>query len=97
MKKDKNNKIEIKEIRFGPSIADHDLEIKANAINKFFDKEDNIKVKVTITYKGRMQAYIKEGVKKLTDFSDLIKYPHKIAAEPKIEGNRVTMVIVPLK
>ena len=86
-------KTEIKEVKFGPTIADHDLEIKAKTASRILNEGD--KVKVSITYKGRMMMYISSGVEKLINLEKLISEPHKVDKEPKIEGNRVYMVVSP--
>ena len=50
-KKQRENKIETKEIRMGLNIEDHDLEVKANSARKFLDKKAI--VMVTVTLRGR--------------------------------------------
>jgi len=50
-KKQRESKIETKEIRMGLNIEDHDLEVKANSARKFLDKKAI--VLVTVTLRGR--------------------------------------------
>jgi len=50
-KKQRESKIETKEIRMGLNIEDHDLEVKANSARKFLDKKAI--VMVTVTLRGR--------------------------------------------
>lgn len=95
-KREKNNnkaKQELKEIRFGPAISDNDLEIKAKSASRILSEGD--KVKVSITYKGRMISFIDKGVDKLNEFSTFIEGNFNIDKEPKIEGNRVYMILSP--
>lgn len=95
-KREKNNnknKQELKEIRFGPAISGNDLEIKAKAASRILSEGD--KVKVSITYKGRMISFIGSGVGKLNEFSTFIEGNFTVDKEPKIEGNRVYMILSP--
>ncbi len=93
--KKNSNKQELKEIRFNDAIAANDLSIKAKSAGRILSEGD--KVKVTITYKGRMVAFIKRGIDKLNEFESLIEVNHTIDKEPKIEGNRVYMILSPKK
>ena len=95
-KREKNNnkvKQELKEIRFNPAISNNDLEIKAKSASRILSEGD--KVKISITYKGRMISFISKGVDRLNEFTALIDGNFNIDREPKIEGNRVYMIISP--
>lgn len=94
-KQSKANKAELKEVKFNPVIADYDMSIKAKTASRILSEGD--KVKVTITYKGRMMQFIKTGVEKMESFESMIEYPHNIDRKPMIEGNRVYMIISPAK
>lgn len=95
MKQASKSKSELKEIKFGPNIADHDLEVKAKNASRLLSEGD--KVKVTITYKGRMMRYIDGGIGKLNELNNLIEQNHRVDKAPAIDGNRVYMVISPSK
>lgn len=94
-KKDKGNKgkQELKEIRLSDTIAANDLKIKAKNVDRLLGEGD--KVKVVITYKGRSIAFITRGVEKLNSFEQMIESAHAVDRAPKIEGNRVYMVVSP--
>lgn len=97
-KKDKinaHNKQELKEIRLSDTIATNDLKVKAKNVDRLLGEGD--KVKVVITYKGRSIAFINRGIEKLDSFEQLIEYAHTVDRAPKIEGNRVYMVVSPKK
>lgn len=49
------HEVEIKEVRLGVKIGDHDLQVKENKITKFFNQGD--KVKVTIQLRGREMIF----------------------------------------
>lgn len=88
-------KQELKEVRISDGIADNDLKTKANNVCRILDEGD--KVKVTITYKGRAMSFINRGVDKLNNFEKMIEFSHTVDRQPKIEGNRVYMVLSPKK
>lgn len=58
------------EVRIRINIDPHDLEIKANNIQKFIDKGD--KVKIVILFKGRQTAYMDMGYKLIENLKELI-------------------------
>lgn len=94
-KKQRQNMQDLKEIRIGVSTAKHDLQVKANKVKKMLESGD--KVKLTIIYKGRIIKNIADGPSKLQEFASMVDIDKKIDKVPKIEGNRVTMVLAPLK
>lgn len=47
----KQKQVEVKEVKFRPTINDHDYQIKLRHIKEFL--EEDYRVKVTIVYKGR--------------------------------------------
>lgn len=97
-KREKSNaksKQELKEIRLSDVIADNDLKVKAKNVDRILGEGD--KVKIVIPYKGRAMAFISRGIDKLKTFDTMIESAHSIDREPKIEGNRVYMVVSPRK
>lgn len=58
-KKAKNNNIMVKEIRFSPNIAEHDINIKLKQAKRFLD--DGNRVKLNIEYSGREIQFISKG------------------------------------
>ncbi len=95
-KKEKRNnkdKQELKEVRIGDATAENDLKVKVKTADRILSEGD--KVKVTITYKGRMQTFITRGIEKLVNFEKFMQQPHNVDLKPKIDGNRVIMVVSP--
>ena len=82
---------DLKQIRFGLKIGDHDLEIKLNKATKFL--EDGHKVKFTIMYRGREQAHKEIGFKLaekvLEQFGDKIV----VDQQPSLAGRQLNFVI----
>ena len=92
----KNQKvIQVKEIQLSPTIADHDLNIKANQAKKFITNGD--KVKVTLKMRGRMIAHkdIAEEVMKkfITTMSDVAAVEGKL----KLEENMLLVILTQKK
>lgn len=87
------NKQELKEVRLSDGTAENDLKVKAKNISRILKEGD--KVQIVITYKGRMVSFISRGLDKLKDIEKLIEQAHIVDKAPKIEGNRVYMVLSP--
>lgn len=91
--KKKQKIVDIKEIKMRPNIDDHDYEVKAKAMRRFFDDGD--KVKVTLRFRGREMAHQELGMKLLdrvkTDFDQIAK----VEQTPKLEGKQMMMVLAP--
>lgn len=94
-KMNNKDKQELKEVRIGDGTAENDIKVKAKTADRLLKEGD--KVKVTITYKGRMIMFIKRGLDKLSEFDGFITYPHTIDVKPKIDGNRAIMILSPKK
>jgi translation initiation factor IF-3 len=82
---------EMKQMRFGLKISDHDLGVKMGKVTKFL--EDGHKVKLTIFYRGREQAHKEIGFKLadkvITDFGDTIA----VDQQPQLSGKQLNFVI----
>lgn len=94
-KKQRLNTQALKEIQISDVIAQHDLSIKAKNIDRIL--LDGDKVQISIKYKGRAIRNIAQGPEKLQQLVNLVTAKYKIDRTPKIESNRVTMIISPVK
>lgn len=88
----KNTKVlEMKQMRFGLKIGDHDLAIKMGKVTKFL--EAGHKVKITLFYRGREQAHKEIGFKiadrVIADFGDTIA----VDQQPQLAGKQLSFVI----
>jgi translation initiation factor IF-3 len=83
--------LEMKQMRFGLKIGDHDLEIKMNKVRKFL--EAGHKVKLTIFYRGRELAHKEIGFKLadkvIADFGDTIV----VDQNPQFAGKQLNFVV----
>lgn len=89
--KKKQKTIEVKEIRFSPSIDTHDLEVKARQANKFLKNGD--RVKVSVRFRGRELGHTELGREVLDDFADLTSENGVIEKAPKMEGRNMVMFL----
>jgi translation initiation factor IF-3 len=93
--KSKQQKIVIKEIRFGPNIDDHDFNFKLNHAQKFL--ESGAKVKVFVFFKGRTIVYKDQGKIRLLEFAQALEEYGKVEKMPELEGKKMSMLIAPAK
>ena len=99
-KKEKNAKknqavTEIKEIRLSPSIEDHDVQVKAKNAIKFLQEGDRLKV--SLRFRGREQAYTQVGYDVMKKFAEIVADYGVVEKEPKMEGRRMNMFLAPKK
>ncbi|MCX6734730.1 MAG: translation initiation factor IF-3 [Candidatus Peregrinibacteria bacterium] len=86
-------KAEMKGIRIGFKIGDHDLGIKSRQAHGFL--EDGNPVKVTLLFRGREAAYKDLGLAKMMKFYEAVKDVGHMDEAPKKQGNAMLMVITP--
>ena len=91
--KKKQKVVEIKEIKMRPNIDDHDYEVKAKAMRRFFDEGD--KVKVTLRFRGREMAHQELGMAVLQRVRAEVEGIAKVESEPRLEGRQMVMVLAP--
>ncbi len=85
--------VELKEIKLRPNIDDHDYEVKARAMRRFFEEGD--KVKVTLRFRGREMAHTELGVELLNKVQADFDSVAKVEQFPKFEGRQMVMVLAP--
>ena len=86
---------EMKGIRISFSIDKHDIETKVRQARGFL--EDRNSVKVTMIFKGREASHSDLGRAKLLMFLEELKDIGQVEDPPKLQGNSMFMVLVPLK
>lgn len=89
----KQKVVEIKEIKMRPNIDDHDYEVKAKAMRRFFEEGD--KVKITLKFKGREAAHQERGIELLKRVEAEFESVAKVEQSPTFEGKQVLMVLAP--
>ena len=82
---------EVKQMRFGLKISEHDLDVKMKKVSGFL--ENGSKVKLTIFYRGRELAHKELGFKLadkvIADFGDTIN----VDQNPQLSGKQLNFVI----
>ncbi len=93
-KQEKTSKQQVKSIRLGFSISDHDMQVRANSAEKFLNEGDS--VRVILPLKGRQKAL--EGVarEKIDSFLKMIeeKVETKIEKAVSKEPRGLTVTII---
>jgi translation initiation factor IF-3 len=93
--KSKQQKVVVKEIRFGPNTDDHDFDFKLNHAKKFL--EEGSKVKAYVFFKGRTIVFKERGEILLLRFAKELADLGAVEQLPKLEGKRMIMMINPKK
>lgn len=91
--KAKTVKVVIKEIRFGPNTEEHDFNFKVKHAENFL--KEGSKVKATVTFFGRSIVYKERGEILLLKFAQALEEFGKVEAMPKLEGKRMSMLLMP--
>lgn len=93
--KQKQVKVEVKEIRFGPQTDDHDYNFKLKHAQGFL--QDGDKVKAYVFFKGRSILFKEQGEVLLLRFAADLEEYGKVESMPLLEGKRMSMYIAPKK
>ncbi|MCS7204973.1 MAG: translation initiation factor IF-3 [Leptospiraceae bacterium] len=89
----KQHVIEVKELKLGPNIGDHDYQIKLKKAIEFL--QEGNKVRLNLKFKGRQLAYPELGMEIINRFlSDTQDYA-TIEIPPKMDGKQILAVIAP--
>jgi translation initiation factor IF-3 len=89
------HEIVIKEVRIRPKTDDHDRQIKVNRAMEFLKKGD--KVLFTMLFRGRERFHQDVGFEAFKSIKEQLAEIGKVEREPKMEGRRMTMVMIPAK
>ncbi|GDX47952.1 translation initiation factor IF-3 [Bacteroidota bacterium] len=91
--KARSQKNVMKEIRFTPNTDEHDFEFKTKHAIKFL--EEGAKVKAYVHFRGRAIQFKDRGELLLLKFVEQLKEFGALEALPKLEGNRMNIIINP--
>jgi translation initiation factor IF-3 len=83
---------ELKQIRFGLKIGEHDLNIKLNQSLKFLNDDGN-KVKFTLFYRGREQAHKDIGFQLAQKVINQLGDNILVDQQPTLVGKQLTFVV----
>ena len=85
--------INVKEVRFSPTIDEHDFNTKLRNARKFLEKGD--KVKATLRFKGRAITHKEIGQKVLDRLAEECSDIAQVESKAKLEGRSMFLVLAP--
>jgi translation initiation factor IF-3 len=83
--------LEVKQMRFGLKIGDHDLEVKLNKVRKFL--ENGHKVKLVIFYRGRELAHKELGFVLAKKVIEQLGENAIVEQQPQMSGKQLIFVV----
>lgn len=92
-RKKKQAIVVVKEVKLRPKTEEHDLLYKVRQLKGFL--EDDYKVKVTITFRGREITHPEQARKLMDKLLELVGDEGLIEQPAKFEGRNMTMIIAP--
>ena len=93
--KAKQQKVVVKEIRFGHQTDDHDYDFKKRHARSFL--EEGSKLKAYVFFKGRSIIFKDQGEILLLRLAQELEDVGKVEQLPKLEGKRMIMMMGPKK
>jgi translation initiation factor IF-3 len=93
--KQKQVKVEVKEIRFGPQTDDHDYQFKLKHAREFL--EEGNKVRAYVFFRGRSILFKDQGEVLLLRFANDLEEVAKVEQLPKLEGKKMFLFLAPKK
>ena len=93
--KQKQVKVETKEIRFGPQTDEHDYQFKLKHAQEFL--EDGNKVRAYVFFRGRSILFKEQGEVLLLRFANDLEEYGKVEQMPKLEGKKMFLYLAPKK
>ena len=93
--KQKQVKVEVKEIRFGPQTDDHDYQFKLKHAREFL--EEGNKVRAYVFFRGRSILFKDQGEVLLLRFANDLEEVAKVEQMPKLEGKKMFLFLAPKK
>ena len=87
--------INVREIKLGPKIGDHDFATKRGHVERFLRHGD--KVKVTIMFRGREVQHPELGEKLLRRLASDLEDLGRVESQPNLDGRNMVMVLAPRK
>jgi len=90
----KQHSVVVKEVRVRPKIDEHDLQTKMRKAREFLEHGD--KLQVNMLFRGREHGFRERGMTVMLKIKETLADLAKVEREPKMEGNRLVMIMAPL-
>jgi translation initiation factor IF-3 len=81
-KQEKTSKTQVKSIRLGFAISDHDMEIRVKSAEKFLNDGDS--VRIVLPLKGRQKALQDVGREKMNYFLEMLQEKVEVKTEKEV-------------
>ena len=91
--KQKQVKVEVKEIRFGPQTDDHDYQFKLKHAKEFL--EEGNKVRAYVFFRGRSIVFKEQGEILLLRFANDLEELARVELMQKLDGKKMNMILAP--
>ncbi len=91
--KKKQTVIQVKEMKLGLKIEEHDLQFKMKHIREFL--EDGDKVKIIIMFRGREILHREKGEQLAAKVIDALKDIGDMEQRPKFDGRNIIIIFAP--
>ena len=91
--KQKQVKVDIKEIRFGPQTDEHDYQFKLKHAREFLNEGN--RVRAYVFFRGRSILFKEQGEVLLLRFANDLEDFGKVEQMPKLEGKRMFLTVAP--
>ena len=91
----KQVKVETKEIRFGPQTDEHDYQFKLKHAKEFL--EEGNKVRAYVFFRGRSILFKEQGEVLLLRFANDLEEVGKVESMPSLEGKKMFLYLAPKK
>lgn len=88
-------KVEVKEIRLRPKTTEHHRDFKVDDARRWL--EHNMKVRVTIRFRGREITYPEIALEDLKEIAETLADVSSIEQMPTMEGRTMSMMLAPMK
>ena len=93
--KQKQAKVDIKEIRFGPQTDEHDYQFKLKHVKEFLNGGN--KVRAYVFFRGRSILFKEQGEVLLLRFANDLEEYAKVEQLPKLDGKKMFLYLTPKK
>ena len=93
--KQKQVKVEVKEIRFGPQTDEHDYQFKLKHAREFLNEGN--KVRAYVFFRGRSILFKEQGEVLLLRFANDLEEFGKVEQMPKLEGKKMFLYLATKK
>jgi len=94
-KKQRESKVDIKELKMRPNTDVHDYQVRLRSARKFLEKGN--KVKLTISFRGREMSFKDESRKTFEGFMQDLGELAVPEGGPQMQGRNMSMIIAPKK